>query len=54
MAFRVTTFDSDRDMLEAYKLNVAGYLVRNDLGTGFLDGILMLENYLRIVDLPTG
>lgn len=54
VVFIMTTSDNDRDMLEAHKLNVAGYLVKNDLGTGFLEGIVMLESYWTLAELPTG
>ena len=51
--FVMTTSEDDRDVLESYKLNVAGYLVKGKLGESFIDGITMLDQYWRVVELPT-
>lgn len=52
VVFMLTTSDDDRDVLEAYELNVAGYLVKGNLGTAFLEGIQLLDTYFRVVRLP--
>ena len=36
----------------AYELNVAGYLVKGNLGTAFLDGVALLKNYCQVVRFP--
>lgn len=50
--FMLTTSDQNQDIIDAYNLNVAGYLVKGNLGTSFLEGIAMLESYWRVVELP--
>lgn len=50
--FILTTSKQDEDILGAYELNVAGYLVKNELGPAFLEGVLMLDTYWRVVELP--
>ncbi len=48
----MTTSSSDEDRMRAYKLNVAGYVVKNRLGQSFLDSITMLTHYWRVVEFP--
>lgn len=50
--FVLTTSKADQDRLAAYDNNVAGYIVKSDVGAGFSDVITMLESYWKIVTLP--
>ena len=52
VVFVMTSSRLDRDIAEAYELNVAGYLVKDDLGPSFVDAVTMLDCYWRIVELP--
>lgn len=52
IVFVLTSSDNDRDVFDAYNLNVAGYLVKSDLGTGFREGIRLLRSYLQVSDPP--
>jgi len=53
IAFILTTSDHEQDMLEAYDLNVAGYLIKQNAGEQFLNAVTMLEYYCDIVALPS-
>lgn len=48
----LTTSDTDRDKYAAYKKQVAGYIVKSNVGKGFMELISMLENYWKVVELP--
>lgn len=50
--FVLTTSDMPADVFQAYEKNVAGYIVKDDLGNSFLKAFEMLEAYCRIVELP--
>jgi CheY-like chemotaxis protein len=50
--FVMTTSAAEEDRINAYDLNVAGYVLKHSPGHSFLDAIAMLEHYWRIVELP--
>ncbi|WP_240009591.1 response regulator [Marinomonas algicola] len=52
VVFILTTSRDDQDKFEAYKKNVAGYIVKKQVGEAFLSIVEMLGNYWRIVELP--
>ncbi|EKD26779.1 MAG: response regulator receiver protein [uncultured bacterium] len=52
IVFVLTTSKLDEDCVKAYNYNVAGYIVKSEAGQGFVDAVLMLEHYWRIVELP--
>jgi CheY-like chemotaxis protein len=52
VVFILTTSKRDEDMLAAYDLNVAGYIVKEKAGEDFLQLCGLVENYWRIVELP--
>ena len=53
VVFVLTTSKADEDRIEAYNHNVAGYIIKNQLGDGFLKVMGMLDHYWRVVELPT-
>jgi CheY-like chemotaxis protein len=53
VVFVLTTSRSDEDRVASYNLNVAGYIVKADVGAGFIRLVEMLDHYWRIVELPT-
>jgi CheY-like chemotaxis protein len=53
IVFVLTTSRSDEDRVASYDLNVAGYIVKSDVGAGFIRLIELLDHYWRIVELPT-
>ena len=51
--FVLTTSQDDRDIARAYQNNVAGYMVKSELGESFAAGVGLLDHYWRVVELPT-
>jgi CheY-like chemotaxis protein len=49
----LTTSDADADRTAAYDKNIAGYILKSNVGPGFLDLCQMLDCYWRVVVLPT-
>lgn len=52
IVFLLTTSKRDEDKLSAYDLNVAGYMVKSELGDNFLKMTKMLDHYWKIVEFP--
>jgi len=52
VVFVLTTSKSDEDKVAAYHQHVAGYIVKNQVGDGFLRVMEMLDHYWRVVELP--
>lgn len=50
--FVLTTSKADEDRASAYQENVAGYIIKTEVGKGFSKLIEMLQCYWRIVQLP--
>ena len=53
VVFILTTSKSDEDVTSAYRKHVAGYILKQELCNGFLDVVKMLDQYWRIVVLPS-
>ena len=47
--FVLTTSDREKDKLQAYDANIAGYIVKGDTGADFQQLMQLLEYYLLIV-----
>ena len=52
VVFVLTTSRRDEDRVASYDLNVAGYIVKSDVGAGFVRLIALLDHYSRVVELP--
>jgi CheY-like chemotaxis protein len=52
VVFVLTTSGEDRDKTAAYEKNVAGYIVKRNVGNEFLSFVEMLGAYWKIVELP--
>lgn len=50
--FVLTTSNDEQDKFKAYEKHVAGYIVKSEAGTSFLDALEMLDRYWRVVELP--
>ena len=48
----LTTSDDNYDRIEAYKLNVAGYLIKPITLTSFIDMMSALNHYWTVNELP--
>jgi len=53
IVFVLTSSKLDRDRVDAYNLNVAGYIVKTNVGQDFLELVSMLDHYWRVVEFPT-
>ncbi|HSG63576.1 MAG TPA: response regulator [Gammaproteobacteria bacterium] len=52
IVFILTTSTDEKDKFEAYDLNVAGYMLKSDMGTSFIHAIEMVERYWRVIEFP--
>jgi CheY-like chemotaxis protein len=52
VVFMLTTSRHDEDRRKAYGLNVAGYIVNANAGTGLLNLVDLLGSYMRLVEFP--
>jgi CheY-like chemotaxis protein len=50
--FALSTSNDEKDKLSAYDCNVAGYIVKSDIGDEFEIAMRMLNQYLKVVELP--
>jgi CheY-like chemotaxis protein len=48
----MTTSNQDKDRVEAYKLNVAGYLLKPVTFTNFVELMAVLNNYWILCEIP--
>lgn len=52
IVFVLTTSNDDQDKFEAYDLNVAGYMLKSDMGNSFVRAVALVENYWKVVEFP--
>jgi CheY-like chemotaxis protein len=52
IVFVLTTSNDEQDKIDAYNLNVAGYMLKSDMGTSFTRAIALIENYWKVVEFP--
>lgn len=52
IVFILTTSTDEQDKFDAYDLNVAGYMLKSDMGTSFIRAIEMVEKYWRVIEFP--
>jgi CheY-like chemotaxis protein len=52
IVFVLTTSNDEHDKIDAYDLNVAGYMLKSDMGTSFTRAISLIENYWKVVEFP--
>ena len=52
IVFVLTTSDDDRDKTAAYEKNVAGYLLKQEVGEDFIDAVRMLDLFTISVQFP--
>ncbi len=53
VVFVMTTSKADEDRAASYDKNVAGYIVKSEVGEGFLNVTSLLDSYWRVVLLPS-
>lgn len=52
IVFVLTTSKRDEDRIASYQLNVAGYVLKSDVGASFVRLIGLLDCYWKIVEFP--
>ncbi len=52
VVFVLTTSNDDQDKLEAYNLNIAGYMLKSEMGSGCAKAVELLKTYWDVVELP--
>jgi CheY-like chemotaxis protein len=52
VVFILTTSDDPQDREEAYSKNVAGYILKQNIGTDFADALRLLDAFQTVVILP--
>ena len=52
IVFVLTTSNDDRDKMQAYEKNIAGYLLKSNVGEDFENLIELLDHYWRYVEFP--
>lgn len=50
--FVFTTSDAEKDRWGAYDHNIAGYLLKEGIGTDFVNAIKLIDSYRRVVKFP--
>jgi CheY-like chemotaxis protein len=53
IVFLLTTSKREEDIAAAYDLNVAGYIVKQNAGTDFLNLVGLIDSFWKIVEMPT-
>ena len=52
VVFIMTTSDADKDMVQAYNLGVAGYILKTNPANAFLEATALLDVYWRVIEFP--
>lgn len=52
IVFVLTTSNDERDKFDAYNLNVAGYMLKSDMGNSFIRAVELVDNYWRVIEFP--
>ncbi|MDP2323274.1 MAG: response regulator [Gammaproteobacteria bacterium] len=52
IVFMLTTSNDDEDKIEAFGLNVAGYMLKSDVGNSFIKAVELMNSYWRLVEFP--
>lgn len=52
IVFVLTTSNDDRDKVAAYDHNVAGYVLKSEVGENFIDLVKLLQDYKLVVQFP--
>jgi len=52
IVFILTTSKDQQDKIKAYNHNVAGYIIKSEVGGGFVKALQMLYSYWNVVEFP--
>jgi CheY-like chemotaxis protein len=54
IVFMLTTSNDEEDKIEAFNLNVAGYMLKSDIGQSFVKAVELIDKYWRVMEFPCG
>ncbi|HJP03592.1 MAG: response regulator [Gammaproteobacteria bacterium] len=52
IVFVLTTSNDEQDKFEAFNMNVAGYMLKSDMGNSFIRAVELIDSYWRVVEFP--
>jgi CheY-like chemotaxis protein len=52
IVFILTTSNDEKDKFEAFNMNVAGYMLKSDMGNSFIRAVELIDSYWRVVEFP--
>jgi len=52
VVFVLTTSEDQQDIFNSYKLNIAGYFIKDEVGQGLIGIVDILDGYWKVVHLP--
>lgn len=52
ITFVLSTSDTPKDIAQAYDSNIAGYIVKDDLGDSLLRALDMIDSFAKVIELP--
>lgn len=52
VVFALTTSESQADIYQAYDLNISGYMLKSEVGDGFVDVIGLVDGYSICIQAP--
>ena len=52
IVFVLTTSNDVKDKFEAFNMNVAGYMLKSDMGSSFIRAVELIDSYWRVVEFP--
>ncbi|MGI9309181.1 MAG: response regulator, partial [Gammaproteobacteria bacterium] len=52
IVFVLTTSNDEKDKFEAFNMNVAGYMLKSDMGNSFIRAVQLIDSYWRVVEFP--
>jgi DNA-binding NarL/FixJ family response regulator len=50
--FVLTTSNDEKDKFDAFNMNVAGYMLKSDMGNSFIRAVELIDSYWRVVEFP--
>jgi CheY-like chemotaxis protein len=52
IVFMLTTSNDEKDKFKAFDMNVAGYMLKSDMGNSFIRAVELIDSYWRVVEFP--
>ncbi|MEL7296280.1 MAG: response regulator [Pseudomonadota bacterium] len=52
IVFVLTTSGDQKSIFDAYNLNVQAYMLKSNVGDGFIHALELIERYWRVVEIP--